>query len=104
MHPAVLAPSPLVGVYCSKPASTEVTRFGAADCTGDSNTAPWDGVVELEYERFWRPYPMNPEYGQQAIFGHWVHGFQTELEPEVWTTWFFERKRAALAKNEAAQP
>ena len=70
----------------------------------EGNTVLWEGVVELEYKRLWRPYPMNPESGQQAIFGHWVHGFQAGLEPDVWARWFFEHRRAALVKKEAAQP
>lgn len=68
----------------------------------EDGTVLWEGVVELEYERLWRPYPKNPEYGQQAIFGYWVRGFQVDLEPEVWASWFIEGRRAHLLKRESA--
>src|SRR5437870_654623 len=44
----------------------------------------FEGEVDLEYKRLYYPYPLNPQYGQQAVFGMWVHGFQKTEEPEVW--------------------
>jgi hypothetical protein len=56
----------------------------------------WTGVVQLEYERRYRPYPQNPQYGQQEVFGFWVHGFQADIEPEQWAEMFFDHRRAAV--------
>lgn len=50
----------------------------------------WKGRVDLEYQRRHRPFPLNPQYGQQEINGFWVHGFQKDLSPEDWATPFFE--------------
>lgn len=62
----------------------------------------WEGEVTLEYERRYKSYPGNPEYGQQEVFGYWVHGFQASEEPETWATWFFEGRRAVLIKKNYA--
>ena len=62
----------------------------------------WEGEIKLEYERKYRPFPNNPESGQQEIFGYWVHGFQESEEPETWATWFFEGRRAVLIKKDYA--
>src|SRR5690606_30932119 len=51
----------------------------------------WEGTVDLEYERRWRAYPTNPELGQQEVLGMWVHGFQRDLDPEVWARLFFDQ-------------
>lgn len=62
----------------------------------------WEGEVKLEYKRNYKPYPSNPVYGQQEVFGYWVHGFQESEEPETWATWFFEGRRAVLVKKNHA--
>lgn len=64
----------------------------------------WQGVVDLEWERGYRPYPMNPSLGQQEIFGYWVHGFQRDLEPEVWAKFFFDNCRAIVEPTKAVPP
>lgn len=59
----------------------------------------WEGIVNLEYKRRYRQYPLNPQYGQQEIFGYWVHGFQENLEPEVWGKMFLDTLKAELIKG-----
>jgi O-acetyl-ADP-ribose deacetylase (regulator of RNase III) len=49
----------------------------------------WQGTVDLEYETGWERYPLNPEYGQQCVFGMWVHGNQRGMDPEDWAALFF---------------
>lgn len=62
----------------------------------EDNSILWSGIIKLEYKRRYRPYPMNPQYGQQEVFGYWVHGFQHNIEPEFWAEMFFKAKKAAL--------
>ena len=62
----------------------------------DNVTPLWQGIVDLEYKRNYLSYPQNPDFGQQAIFNHWVHGFEKTLSPELWATFFFEKRRAIL--------
>lgn len=57
----------------------------------DGETVRWQGVVKLEYKRRFRPYPANPQYGQQEVLGFWVHGLQEGLAPTVWAKMFFDR-------------
>lgn len=64
----------------------------------DGVTIRWEGKVGLEYKRRWRPYPMNPEYGQQEVLGMWVHGFQRDLDPEVWARMFFDRLPCSFSR------
>lgn len=59
-------------------------------------TVLWEGVVELEFERRYRSYPMNPANGQQEVFGMWVHGFEKTLDPEVWAKYFFDEHEMTL--------
>ena len=68
--------------------------------TKDRCAIVWRGIIQLEYERLYQPYPANPEYGQQLIFNRWVHGFQVGLEPYVWAKWFFDELPATLKRNE----
>lgn len=69
--------------------------------TKDRRAIVWKGIVQLEYKRLYRPYPNNPQYGQQIINGRWVHGFQDSLQPHVWAKWFFDKLPAALLKNDS---
>lgn len=62
----------------------------------------WQGAVELEWKRRYRPYPSNPKYGQQEIFGMWVRGFQKGLTPTKWAKMFFEKNRAELIPKRKA--
>jgi hypothetical protein len=66
----------------------------------DDGSIHWKGDVKLEYKRRYRPFPMNPQYGQQEVFGMWVHGFQDDIEPEFWAKMFFDAKKAAIRKKE----
>lgn len=59
----------------------------------------WEGTVDLEYERGFESYPTNPQYGQQAIFGMWVHGFDKACTPEEWASMFFAHMPAKLEKD-----
>lgn len=63
---------------------------------GKDGEAVWTGVVKLEWKRNWQPFPMNPQYGQQAVLGYWVHGLQEDVEPEIWVRWFFEALRCEV--------
>jgi hypothetical protein len=60
----------------------------------------WEGNIDLEFERNYHPFPRNPQYGQQAIFGMWVHGIQRDVEPDDWGIWFFKEYPAELIKSE----
>lgn len=48
----------------------------------------WQGVIDLEYETGYRPFPQNPEYGQQAALGYWVHGCQRGFAIDDWAYMF----------------
>jgi hypothetical protein len=66
----------------------------------DNTKVVWQGNIDLEYERNYRPFPMNPEYGQQEVGGMWVHGIQRTVTPEDWGTWFYKQYPAELVKCE----
>jgi hypothetical protein len=51
-------------------------------------TALWAGEIDLEYQRCHQPFPMNPQYGKQAINNMWVNGIQADVDPETWFGWF----------------
>ena len=59
----------------------------------------WQGTVDLEYKNRHRPFPMNPQYGQQEIFGMWVRGLQANLDPETWAAMFFLDLPATLERD-----
>ena len=59
----------------------------------------WAGIINFDWETNRIPYPNNPEYGQQAISGYWVHGVQNDVNPEQWGKWFFSRSPAELIKG-----
>ena len=66
----------------------------------DSTKVVWEGNIDLEYERNYHPYPMNPKYGQQAVMGYWVHGIQRDVEPDDWGIWFFKAYPGEVIKSE----
>lgn len=66
----------------------------------ENNTIYWEGEIKLEYKRNYQPFPMNPQYGQQAVLGYWVHGLQEILNPEYWGKMFFNQMKAELIKKE----
>lgn len=49
----------------------------------------WQGIIDYEYESGYEKYPLNPQYGQQAVFGMWVHGCQKGFAIEDWAHMFF---------------
>lgn len=61
----------------------------------------WEGNIELEYEREYKPYPKNPKYGQQVepIYGMYVHGFQVGVEPAIWSQMFHDQLKAEWRKK-----
>lgn len=65
-----------------------------------NNQVHWEGEIQLEYERNYRSFPMNPQYGQQALLGCWIHGLQNNLEPEFWGKMFFNKMKAELTRKE----
>lgn len=60
----------------------------------------WEGNVNYEWERNFRNYPGNPEFGQQEIGGMWVHGIQENVEPDDWGKWFFKQYPCELIKSD----
>jgi len=60
----------------------------------------WSGNIDLEYERNYAPYHADSEYGQQAVHGMWVHGFQRDVTPEEWGLWFIKYYPAELIKRD----
>jgi hypothetical protein len=80
------------GLFCLEDGD-KLTVYGH-----DGVTVIWEGVVALEYKRNWHAYPLNPQYGQQAVYGYWVHGFQATLAPEVWAMMFFAGLPAKLER------
>lgn len=65
----------------------------------DPSKIVWKGNIDFEYERNYRPYPLNPQYGQQEVLGFWVHGLQKKVDPETWGTWFFKAYPAELYRG-----
>ena len=65
----------------------------------ESGEIEWEGIVDLEYKRNYRSFPNNPDYGQQEVFGFWVHGLQSDLNPEMWANLFFNKFKAELKKK-----
>ena len=71
---------------------------------GADGDVAWQGIVDLEYQRRYRPYPNNPKMGQQEVFGYWVHGFQRDLDPETWAKAFFDGAPAVIRPVERSHP
>lgn len=66
----------------------------------EDDSLVWEGNINFEYERNFRNYPTNPEYGQQEVFGFWIHGLQENVSPEDWGTWFFKSYPANLIRGD----
>ena len=60
----------------------ELTVFNA------DGSVLWKGVIDLEYETGYRNFPLNPQYGQQAALGYWVHGCQRGFAIDDWAYMF----------------
>lgn len=58
----------------------------------------WEGNVSYNYTDRYQSYPLNPQYGQQAVNDMWVHGLQNGVIPEDWALWFTKGYRAVLAR------
>jgi hypothetical protein len=72
-----------------------LTVFDPADPT----KVIWEGTIDFEWERNYRQYPMNPQYGQQEVGGFWVHGLQSDVTPAEWGHWFFKAYPAEMIKG-----
>jgi hypothetical protein len=62
----------------------------------ESDKVIWEGYIELDYQINYRPYPMNPQYGQQAIGNFWVHGVQKDFNPDKWLQLFMQENPVRL--------
>lgn len=83
------------------PSSTHFIKSGDyLKVLDNKDTVVWEGTIQFEYQRRFRNYPTNPEYGQQEVFGFWVNGFEETLAPEVWGDWFFKKFRGELTVKE----
>jgi hypothetical protein len=60
----------------------ELTVFNA------DGSVLWKGVIDLEYESGYMNFPLNPQYGQQAALGYWVHGCQRGFAIDDWAYMF----------------
>jgi len=65
----------------------------------DQNIVRWHGTVDLEYQSHQEHAPANPDYVGQAIYNHWVHGLQRDLDAETWARYFFERHPMRLQRR-----
>lgn len=75
----------------------------------EDGSIAWEGEIDPDYEVGYTTYPRNPEYGQQAALGCWVHWIQKGFQPDDWAKFFiqskatFEGLRAKLVKNEYSE-
>lgn len=63
----------------------------------------WRGFIRCDKKIGFRPYPMNPECGQQCALGHWVHWIQRGFKPDAWARFFirpdYDRFRGILVRK-----
>ncbi len=45
-------------------------------------------TIKPDRKTGWRPYPLNPSFGQQCALGFWVHWIQEGWEPDAWALLF----------------
>jgi hypothetical protein len=48
----------------------------------------WKGAIRCDKKAGWRPYPKNPDYGQQCALGRWIHWVQKGFKPDEWAEFF----------------
>lgn len=63
----------------------------------------FEGKIDLEYHRRYRPFDFNPKYGQQEVLGIAVHGLQKDVDPETWVEFFLDEKPAELIRRPQRQ-
>ena len=81
----------------------------------DPTKVVWEGIIDLEWERNYRKYPLNPKYGQQEVGGFWVHGIQkpsaspdraplTRTGPVSGCPLNFQRRTSVLVESQVKWP
>lgn len=64
----------------------------------------WSGTIRCDRRAGWRPYPANPEHGQPAALGCWIHWTQRGFTPDQWARFFVQpdvdRFRGILVKKD----
>lgn len=62
------------------------------------------GKIKEDRRAGWKPYPRNPNFGQPAALGYWIHWTQKGWKPDDWARLFIRDEgqlplRAELIKN-----
>ena len=55
--------------------------------------------MQLEYDSHQEHSHANPQFRSQAVFHHWVHGLQEDLDAETWASYFFEAYPMQLVRK-----